>query len=45
LGVGAFDRALAMPEDYGFTGFKREHLPIISETFKLIPRQIKAENV
>jgi DNA topoisomerase-3 len=32
---------LAMPEDYGFTGFKREHLPIIPETFILKPRQIK----
>jgi DNA topoisomerase-3 len=32
---------LAMPEDYGFTGFKREHLPIIPETFKLIPRQMR----
>jgi DNA topoisomerase-3 len=28
---------LAMPEDYGFMGFKREHLPIIPEVFKLIP--------
>ncbi len=34
---------LAMPEDYGFTGFNREHLPIIPETFQLIPRQVKAE--
>jgi DNA topoisomerase-3 len=32
-----------MPEDYGFTGFNRAHLPIIPETFKLIPRQVKAE--
>jgi DNA topoisomerase-3 len=32
---------LAMPEDYGFTGFKRENLPIIPETFILKPRQIK----
>jgi DNA topoisomerase-3 len=32
---------LAMPEDYGFTGFVRENLPIIPETFKLIPRQVK----
>lgn len=34
---------LAMPEEYGFTGFNREHLPIIPGTFKLIPRQVKAE--
>ena len=34
---------LAMPEDYGFSGFNREHLPIIPETFQLIPRQVKAE--
>ena len=34
---------LAMPEEYGFAGFNREHLPIIPETFKLIPRQVKAE--
>jgi DNA topoisomerase-3 len=32
---------LAMPEDYGFTGFKRENLPIIPETFILKPRQVK----
>ncbi|MDR0506803.1 MAG: DNA topoisomerase III [Dysgonamonadaceae bacterium] len=32
---------LAMPEDYGFAGFVRENLPIIPETFKLIPRQVK----
>lgn len=32
---------LAMPEEYGFTGFVRENLPIIPETFKLIPRQVK----
>jgi len=34
---------LAMPEEYGFAGFNREHLPIIPEMFKLIPRQVKAE--
>jgi DNA topoisomerase III, bacteria and conjugative plasmid len=34
---------LAMPEEYGFTGFNREHLPIIPETFKLVPRQVKAD--
>ena len=32
---------LAMPEEYGFTGFVRENLPIIPEVFKLIPRQVK----
>ena len=32
---------LAMPEDYGFSGFVRENLPIIPETFVLKPRQIK----
>jgi DNA topoisomerase-3 len=32
---------LAMPEEYGFTGFVRENLPIIPETFKLVPRQVK----
>jgi DNA topoisomerase-3 len=32
---------LAMPEEYGFQGFVRENLPIIPETFKLVPRQVK----
>ncbi|HBK40333.1 MAG TPA: DNA topoisomerase III [Porphyromonadaceae bacterium] len=32
---------LAMPEDYGFSGFKRENLPILPEPFRLIPRQSK----
>jgi DNA topoisomerase-3 len=32
---------LAMPEEYGFTGFVRENLPIIPEVFKLVPRQVK----
>ncbi|GHT02913.1 DNA topoisomerase [Bacteroidia bacterium] len=32
---------LAMPEDCGFTGFNREHLPIIPETFMLKPRQVR----
>ncbi|KAA6300116.1 MAG: DNA topoisomerase 3, partial [Candidatus Ordinivivax streblomastigis] len=32
---------LAMPEEYGFTGFNREHLPIIPPSFKLVPRQIR----
>jgi DNA topoisomerase-3 len=32
---------LVMPEEYGFVGFVRENLSIISETFKLVPRQVK----
>jgi len=32
---------LAMPEDYGFTGFVRENLPVIPNPFILKPRQIK----
>lgn len=32
---------LAMPEDYGFSGFKRENLPILPEPFRLILRQSK----
>ena len=32
---------LAMPEQYGITGFQRENLPILPEKFKLIPRQVK----
>jgi DNA topoisomerase-3 len=32
---------LAMPEDYGFSGFVRENLPIIPEPFILKPRQIR----
>ncbi|GHT11737.1 DNA topoisomerase [Bacteroidia bacterium] len=32
---------LAMPEDYGFSGFVKENLPIIPETFILKPRQIR----
>ncbi len=32
---------LAMPEQYGVTGFQRENLPILPEEFKLIPRQVK----
>ena len=32
---------LAMPEAYGFTGFRRENLPIIPERFQLVPRQVK----
>ena len=32
---------LAMPEQYGITGFQRENLPILPTEFKLLPRQIK----
>lgn len=32
---------LAMPEHYGFKGFRKENLPIIPETFELQPRQVK----
>lgn len=34
---------LAMPEAYGFTGFQRENLPIIPESFQLVPRQVKTD--
>ena len=32
---------LAMPEAYGYTGFRRENLPILPQEFKFIPRQIR----
>lgn len=32
---------LAMPEAYGYTGFRRENLPILPQEFKYIPRQIR----
>jgi DNA topoisomerase-3 len=32
---------LAMPEDYGFTGFVRDNLPILPDPFILKPRQMK----
>jgi len=32
---------LAMPEQYGITGFQRENLPILPAKFKLLPRQVK----
>lgn len=32
---------LAMPDTYGFSGFRRENLPIIPQEFKFIPRQIR----
>ena len=34
---------LAMPDGYGVRGFVRDNLPVIPETFMLIPRQVKAE--
>ena len=30
-----------MPETYGFTGFRREHLPILPAKFTLVPRQVR----
>lgn len=32
---------LAMPENYGITGFQKENLPILPKEFKLLPRQVK----
>ncbi|GHV19955.1 DNA topoisomerase [Bacteroidia bacterium] len=32
---------LAMPADYGITGFQRENLPILPAEFMLLPRQVK----
>ncbi|OCW94650.1 DNA topoisomerase III [Macellibacteroides sp. HH-ZS] len=32
---------LAMPQDYGITGFQSENLPILPADFKLLPRQVK----
>ena len=34
---------LAMPDGYGVREFVRDHLPVIPETFTLIPRQVKTE--
>ncbi len=34
---------LAMPDGYGIRGFVRDNLPVIPETFTLVPRQAKAE--
>ncbi|QQU02165.1 type IA DNA topoisomerase [Myroides odoratus] len=36
--------SLAMPEDYGFQGFKREALPILPRSYLLLPRKIKKLN-
>ncbi|KZE76174.1 DNA topoisomerase III [Myroides marinus] len=35
--------SLAMPEDYGFQGFKREALPILPRSYLLVPRKIKKD--
>ncbi len=32
---------LAMPEAYGFSGFRRENLPILPQEFILTPRQVR----
>ena len=34
---------LAMPDGYGIRGFVRDNLPVIHDSFTLIPRQVKAE--
>ena len=34
---------LAMPNAYGYTGFRRENLPIQPQAFKYIPRQIRED--
>ncbi|MDR2223140.1 MAG: topoisomerase C-terminal repeat-containing protein [Flavobacteriaceae bacterium] len=36
--------SLAMPEDYGFQGFKREALPILPRSYLLVPRKVKKAN-
>ncbi|MDX4973930.1 type IA DNA topoisomerase [Myroides odoratimimus] len=36
--------SLAMPEDYGFQGFKREALPILPRSYLLLPRKVKKGN-
>ena len=33
----------AMPDGYGIRGFVRDNLPVIPETFTLVPRQVKTE--
>lgn len=40
MGVGDLV-TLAMPEAYGITSFRRENLPILPTTFKLVPRQVR----
>ena len=34
-----------MPESYGFSGFRREHLPILPQEFRLVPRQVREDKV
>lgn len=34
---------LAMPDAYGIENFRRENLPILPQSFQLIPRQIKTD--
>ena len=34
---------LAMPDGYGIRGFVRDNLPVIPDTFRLVPRQVKTE--
>lgn len=34
----------AMPETYGMKGFHAENLPVIPDSFVLVPRQVKTEN-
>ena len=34
---------LAMPDGYGVRGFVRDNLPVIPDSFTLIPRQVKTE--
>ena len=36
---------LAMSESYGFSGFRREHLPILPQEFRLVPRQVREGKV
>ena len=34
---------LAMPDGYGIRGFVRDNLPVLPDTFTLVPRQVKTE--
>lgn len=34
-----------MPESYSFSGFHREHLPILPQEFRLVPRQVREDKV
>ena len=34
---------LALPEQYGISGFKAENLPILPQPFRLVPRQVKKD--